>query len=303
MSARHGTLSRLARMALIAVLPAVIAVLPAVGRGQTSPPAPAAGPADPVVAKVNGQAIHLSDVSAAARSLPPNLQGMPPQQIYPRLLDGLVNQIVLADAARKAGVDKDPQVERQVTASTDRVLANALLTKEVLPTITEQALRARFAREIADKPPQEEVHAKHILVDSEVQAKAIIAELNKGADFSALAKKYSKDPGAADGGDLGFFKRDEMMPAFSDAAFALQPGQFTQTPVHTQFGWHVILVVARRKVPQPTFEQARDELRQEMVREGVQKEIMQARSAATVVVFNPDGSPRRDTDTAVPPAK
>lgn len=296
MSARHGTLSRLAVMALFAVVPAV-------GRGQTPPPAPPAGQADPVVAKVNGEAIYLSDVRTAARSLPPNLQGLPPQQIYPQLLNGMINQLALADAARKAGVNKDPQVERQIAETNARVLANALLTKDVLPTITEQALRARYAREIADKPAQEEVHAKHILVDSEALAKQIIAELNQGAKFSALAKKYSKDPAAADGGDLGFFKKDEMVPAFSDAAFALQPGQFTQTPVHTQFGWHVILVVARRKVPQPSFEQARAGLRQAMVRAGVQQEITKARAAATVVVFNPDGSPMRDTDTAVPPAK
>src|SRR5208282_1030722 len=100
-----------------------------------------------------------------------------------------------------------------------------------------------------------------------------------------LAKKYSKDPGAADGGDLGFFKKDEMVPAFADAAFALKPGQFTQTPVHTQFGWHVILVVEQRQAPAPSFEQAADQLRQQMLQEGVRKEITQARAAANVQTF------------------
>ena len=92
----------------------------------------------------------------------------------------------------------------------------------------------------------EEVHARHILVKTEAEAKSIIDQLNKGADFAALAKKYSTDPAAASGGDLGYFSRDDMVPAFSAAAFALKPGQYTKTPVKTQFGWHVIKVVDRR---------------------------------------------------------
>jgi peptidyl-prolyl cis-trans isomerase C len=272
----------------------------AVALAQTAP-APAAPAADPVVAKVNGDPIYLSDVQASARSLPANVRTLPPETVYPRLLDSMISERALADAARKAGIDKDPAVRRQIAAATDQVLDNALLTKVVMPTITDQALHARYQSEIAGKPGEVEVHAKHILVDSEDQAKQIIAQLNKGADFATLAKKYSKDPGSADGGDLGFFKKDEMVPAFADAAFALKPGQFTQTPVHTQFGWHVILVVERRQAPAPSFEQAADQLRQEMLREGVQKEITQARAAANVQIFNLDGSPKRPTDTAVPP--
>jgi len=272
----------------------------AVALSQT-PAASATTAADPVVAKVNGDPIYLSDVQASAQSLPPNLRALPPQTVYPRLLDSMISERVLADAARKAGIDKDPAVQRQVAAATDQVLDNALLTKVVMPTITDQALHARYQAEIAGKPGEEEVHAKHILVDSEQQAKDIIAQLNKGADFAALAKKYSKDPGAADGGDLGFFKKDEMVPAFADAAFALKPGQFTQTPVHTQFGWHVILVVEKRQAPAPTFEQAADQLRQQMVQEGVRKEIAQARAGANVEMFNLNGTPKRATDSATPP--
>ena len=253
------------------------------------------------MAKVNGDPIYLSDVQASAQSLPANVRALPPETVYPRLLDSMISERALADAARKAGIDKDPAVQRQMAAATDQVLDNALLTKVVMPTITDQALHARYQSEIAGKAGEVEVHAKHILVDSQDQAKDIIAQLSKGADFATLAKKYSKDPGAADGGDLGFFKKDEMVPAFADAAFALKPGQFTQTPVHTQFGWHVILVVERRQAPAPTFEQAADQLRQEMLREGVQKEITQARAAVNVQTFNLDGSPKRATDSAAPP--
>ena len=299
MTVRPRAMARRAAAALAACALPLAAAL-----AQTPVPA-AAGPApavaDPVVAKVNGDPIYLSDVRASAQSLPANLRALPPETVYPRLLDSLISERALADAARKAGIDKEPAVQRQVAAATDQVLDNALLTKVVMPTITDQAVHARYQAEIAGKPGEEEVHAKHILVASEDQAKDIIAQLNKGADFATLAKKYSKDPGAADGGDLGFFKKDEMVPAFADAAFALKPGQFTQTPVHTQFGWHVILVVEKRQAPAPSFEQAADQLRQQMLQEGVRKEIAKARAGADVQMFNLDGSPKRATDTAVPP--
>ena len=270
---------------------------------QTAPPAaqPAA-PADPVVAKVNGQPIHLSDLKDAVQSLPENLRGAPPQTLYPLLLDQLIDGRAIVAEARKTGLDKDPAVQRQMTDAADRALESAVLSKEVGPSITDAALRARYDKDIAGKPGEEEVHAKHILVDSEDQAKKIIADLKGGADFAALAKQYSKDPTAAQqGGDLGFFKKDEMVPEFAAAAFALQPGQVSPEPVHTQFGWHVILLVERRRAPAPTFEQARDELRQEMIKEGVKKAVAQARADVTVEKFNLDGSPIRATDTAEPP--
>lgn len=273
----------------------------AVALAQTAPAAPAA-PADPVVAKVNGQPIHLSDLKDAAQSLPENLRGVPPQTLFPMLLDQLIDGRALVAEARKTGLDKDPDVQRQIEAAEDRALQTAMLSKQVGPSITEAALHAKYDKEIAGKPGEEEVHAKHILVDNEDQAKKIIADLKGGADFAALAKQYSKDPsGAQQGGDLGFFKKDEMVPAFADAAFALQPGQISQTPVHTQFGWHVIMLVERKRGEPPTFEQARDELRQQIIKDGVKKVVAEARADVSVERFNLDGSPIRATDTAVPP--
>jgi peptidyl-prolyl cis-trans isomerase C len=265
-------------------------------------PAPATAPADPVIAKVNGQPIHLSDLKDSAQSLPENMRGVPPQTLYPMLLDQLIDGRALVAEARKSGLDKNPDVERQVAAAEDRALQTAVLSKAVGPTITDAALHALYDKDIAGKPGEEEVHAKHILVDNEDQAKKIIADLKGGADFAALAKQYSKDPSAAQqGGDLGFFKKDEMVPEFAAAAFALQPGQISQTPVHTQFGWHVILVVERRRDQPPSFDQARDELRQQMIKEGVQKAVAQARADVSVEKFNLDGSPIRATDSAEPP--
>ena len=193
-------------------------------------------------------------------------------------------------------------MQRQVAAAEDRALQTAMLSKEVGPSVTDDAVHARYDQEIAGKPGEEEVHAKHILVDNEAEAKKIIADLKGGADFAALAKQHSKDPGGAQqGGDLGFFKKGEMVPEFATAAFALQPGQVSQTPVHSQFGWHVILVVERRRGEPPSFDQARDELRQKMIQEGVQKVVAKARASVAVEKFNLDGSPARATEQAEPP--
>jgi peptidyl-prolyl cis-trans isomerase C len=287
------------RLSIAACVAAVLASGFAVA--QTSP-APAQAAADPVIARVDGQPIMLSDLKAAAQNLPQNAQALPPQTLYPMLLEQLIDGRALVTEARRTGLDKDPAVQRQEAAADDQVLATALLHKDIGPLVTEAAVRARYDADIAGKPGMEEVHARHILVPDEATAKQIIAELNKGADFVALSKKYSKDPGAAQqGGDLGFFKKDEMVPEFADAAFALQPGQITQTPVHTQFGWHVIQVLERRTDPPPSFEQASQELRQKMIQEAVQKEVARARAQVQVVKFNLDGSPLRATDNAEPP--
>jgi peptidyl-prolyl cis-trans isomerase C len=269
---------------------------------QTGAPAGSPAGSDPVVAKVDGQSIHLSDLKAATEGLPPNAHSMPPQTLYPMLLEQIIDGRALVAEARRNGLDKDPAVQRAVADAEDRALETAVLHKLIGPQITDAAVRARYDAEVANKPGDVEVHARHILVPDEATAKKVIDELNKGADFAALSTQYSKDPGAAaQGGDLGFFKKDEMVPEFADAAFALQPGQIDQTPVHTQFGWHVIQVLERRQAPAPSFEQARDELRQKMVQDLVQQAVAHARAEVKVETFNLDGSPIRATDNAVPP--
>jgi len=274
---------------------------PAATPPAATPPVAAGATADPVVAKVDGQPIYLSDLQSAAQEIPPNARNMPQATLYPMLLEQMIDGQALVAEARKAGLQNDPAVKRQIAAATDHVLETAMLSKVVGPTLTDDALHARYQRDIANQPGADEVHARHILVDSEDLAKKIIAELKKGADFAALAKQYSKDPGTDHSGDLGFFRKDEMVPEFAAAAFAMQPGQVSDVPVHTQFGWHVIQVLERRHSPPPTFDQARNDLRQKMIQEGIQSALADARSHVTVEKFNLDGSVPRATDTAEPP--
>jgi peptidyl-prolyl cis-trans isomerase C len=310
-------------VAAFALMLAATSCLPSLARSQTAPGTPVpvpggateaapsgaadlsgpsgAGKPDPVVATVNGRDIHLSDVSDAAQALPEQMRQMPPSVLFPMLLDQLVDREALVVSARKQGLENDPVVKRELQRADDTTLQNALIKRDVGPTITEPAIRARYDATIAGKPGEAEVDARHILVGTKAEAEKVIAELKAGADFATLAKKYSTDPAGAQGGDLGFFKKDDMLPEFSAAAFALKPGDYTQTPVQTRYGWHVIQSVARRQAAPPTFEEAPDQLRQKMIEEGLQKVIGAARAGVTVVRFNPDGSPLRPTDGAEPP--
>lgn len=259
--------------------------------------APATG-TDPVVARVAGEDIHATELADAAQTLPEELRGMPPAMLYPMLLDQLVDRRVIVLAARKQGLGEDAAVKRAVARATDTALQNALLTREIAPTLTDDAIKARYDRDVAGKPGEEEVRASHILVADEDKAKAIIAELKAGANFAEVAKKNSTDPSAAqNNGDLGFFKKTDMLPEFSDAAFALKPGQITETPVKTRFGWHVIKLEERRTAPPAPLEQVRDEIRQSLIQEGVARVLAQAKTGVAIEKFNQDGTPQ----AAVPP--
>ena len=265
-------------------------------------PAAAQQPAaDPVVARVDGTEIRLNDVQEAIQNLPPEYRNMPQQSLYPALLEQLVDRKAVALLAHKEGLDKDPAVQRQMARAGEEALQSALFHREIGPLVTDQAVRARYDQEIAGKPGEPEVHARHILVANEADAVAIIAQLKKNGDFAAIAKSRSSDPAAAEGGDLGWFKKGDMLPEFSEVAFALKPGEVSDKPVHTRYGWHVIKVEDRRVAAPPSFEQARDELRSQLIQEGVQKLVASARAGVKVEKFNPDGSALRPTDSAEPP--
>jgi peptidyl-prolyl cis-trans isomerase C len=290
------------------VAPATTA--PSITPPATTPPAttaatpasPAAKPADPVVARVNGEEIHLSEINEAGHQLPEQYQKMPANVLYPLLVDQAIDRVTMADMARKQDLEKDPLVARALAHAEEVTLQNALISREVGPQITEAAIHAEYDKTVAGKTGEEEVHARHILVSSEADAVKIIAELKKGADFATLAKARSSDPGAATGGDLGWFKKADMLPAFSAAAFALKPGQITDKPVHTQYGWHVIKVEGRRASPAPTFAEVHDDLRQKLIQDAVQRVLAESKVGVSIERYNPDGSPLQATNATTPAA-
>lgn len=293
----------LSRFLLAAVLLLASAAGHCIPRGHAAEPtaaphpsaaAPAPGglpPGNTVVARVNGVELHLSDVEAAQQSLSPEAQKMPLAQIYPMLLGRMIDGMLVTEAGRKEHLDQSPEVQRRLKLLEDRLIQQAYIEQVLKDAENEDKLKEAYRKSIQQKPAREEVHARHILVKTEAEANSIIDQLNKGADFATLAKKYSTDPGAASGGDLGYFGRDDMVPAFAAAAFALQPGQYTKTPVKTQFGWHVILLVDRRTKQPPTFEEARAQLSRTLAHEMIEAKIKELRGAAKIEAFGLDGKP------------
>jgi peptidyl-prolyl cis-trans isomerase C len=261
-------------------------------------PAPAAKPGapggNPVLATVNGDAIRMSDVATAAQQLPPQIQQqIPPEKLFPMLVDQLISGKAVQIEARKQGLDKKPDIARAMQAAADQVLQNAALKAAVLPKVDEEAVKAAYDAQYAGKPGQEEVHARHILVDSEAKAQDIIKQLEAGAKFEDLAKKYGdpKDAATQQGGDLGFFKKGDMLPEFSDVAFKLKPQEYTKTPVHTRYGWHVIQVLETRVAPPPAYDQVKSQIRQELLQKYAKAFIQQARAQVKVQLFNASGTP------------
>lgn len=248
------------------------------------------GRPDPVVASVDGRLIHMSELGRAIPTLPPNLRDLPFDVLFPVLLDRMVDHEALAMMARRKGLDETPAVQREIQAATERVLESAYLAGTANPKVTEAAILARFNQQYANRPAVEEARARHILVGSEQEAIELIARLRAGADFAELARQYSKDPDAARGGDLGFFRREQVWPGFADVAFSVPPGQVAPTPVRNEFGWHVVKVEERRLVGAPSFSDVHDTIRDELQREAVQQAVQDAREQVAIHRFNVDGT-------------
>jgi peptidyl-prolyl cis-trans isomerase C len=248
-----------------------------------------AGP-DPVIGSVDGKLIYLSDLTRVTSTLPEQMRNLPFDAVMPVLLDRIIDHEALTLQARRAGLDKNLDVQRDMRAAADLVLERAWLARAIPPKVTEAAIQARYNRQYANRPATDEVHARHILVGTESEAKAVLDQLKKGADFAQLARVVSKDPDGKQGGDLGFFRRDQVWPGFADAAFSLQPGQVGPVPIHNEFGWHVIKVEERRLVAPPTLSEVRDQIKQDLTTQAVQQAVADARSQMIIHKFNLDGS-------------
>jgi peptidyl-prolyl cis-trans isomerase C len=253
-------------------------------------PAAAAPAADPVVASVNGIQIHFSDIQQDAQNAPQQMQQLPPNQLYPLLVSQEVDRKALLVAARQENLQKDPAVADAMAQAADIKLENAYVQQHVTPAVTDAAVQAEYNKNYAGKPGPAQVDARHILVKTQAEAQSIINQLNHGANFAALAKKDSIDPGASNGGELGWFNQNEMVPAFADAAFALKPGQYTKTPVQTQFGWHVILLEGKRNAPTPALADVQSTIRQNLADDAIKATLTDVRSKVKIQIYNPDGT-------------
>lgn len=236
------------------------------GFAQDKPMEDAADP-ETVVLTVGETEITEQDLTIANQDFAEILQDVPEAERRDKLIELLIDMHIFAQEARKTGLDDDTTFIRRVKLMEARALRNAYFEKEILETVSDEEVKARYEEEIGKITPEVTVSARHILVKEEEEAKKIIEELQAGADFETLAKERSTGPSGPNGGDLGQFSRGQMVPTFEAAAFALEPGSITSEPVQTQFGWHVIQVYEKGSAPLPTFEQAEEQVRNLVISE------------------------------------
>lgn len=237
---------------------------------------------DPVAATVNGKEILGSDVKALFDGLPEQYRQYPLEILYKQLLDQLVDQKVVASAARDEGLLDDPAIRRRIATVTEGIIQQIYMERLIKDRVTDRQVRAAYEQRKRGASRGEEIHARHILVKTEAEALAIIKELQGGADFAATAGKKSVGPSKRQGGDLGFFGPGQMVPPFSEAAFKLKPGEYTTQPVKTQFGWHIIKVEERRQAGMPSFAESKEELHRQLVDELVKETMTGLRAKADI---------------------
>jgi peptidyl-prolyl cis-trans isomerase C len=253
---------------------------------------PLSAQSDPVVARVNGMEIRQSDLTMAEEDVGPQLQQlqqMPPEAKREYLITYLGDLLTVSKAAEDKKLGDSPEFKRKLALARNKLLMETLLSAEAKAATTDAAMRKVYEEAVKQMSAEQEVHARHILVESEDEAKKILADLKKGGDFAAIAKEKSKDPGAADGGDLGYFTKDQMVPEFSEVAFKLEKGALSD-PVKSQFGWHIIKVEDKRSKPVPEFDKVKDQIETYVVRKAQAEMIQKLRETAKIERLDDKGN-------------
>ena len=268
-----------------AVMAALLFIAPAVsGCSKNSSNSSSEAPAstsEPVIARVNGVDITQGDLALAEEDVGSEMQAVSPEAKREQLISYLADIIMVTQAADKKNLADNPDFKRRLAFLRNKLLMGYELQQEAKTAVTDEALHQTYDEAVKSMAGQEEVRARHILVESEDEAKALLEQLKNGADFATLAKEKSKDPGAAEGGDLGYFTKDQMVPEFADVAFKMYPGQLSN-PVKTQFGWHVIKVEDRRTKQPPEFEKVKDQIEAFLARKAQTDFITKLRQSAKV---------------------
>ncbi|MBR0776942.1 peptidylprolyl isomerase [Bradyrhizobium diazoefficiens] len=254
---------------------------------------------DPVLAKVNGSEIKKSDVAMAEEELGQSLAQMDPATKEENVLSFLIDMKIVAKAAEDKKLGDSEEFKKRLSFARNRLLMDSLLANEGKTATTPDAMKKVYEEASKQITGEQEVRARHILVETEDEAKAVKAELDKGADFADLAKKKSKDPGSADGGDLGFFTKEQMVPEFSAVAFALEPGKISD-PVKSQFGWHIIKVEEKRSRKAPDFEQVKAQIENYVTRKAQADYVSKLRAEAKVERMDQPAADAKPTDAAKP---
>jgi peptidyl-prolyl cis-trans isomerase C len=249
--------------------------------------ASAADAKDPVIATVDGIEITKTDLDLAEGNIDPQLSQLPPDQKQLAALTAVIDSKLIAAKAKSEKLEDTQDFKDRMEFITDRELHNAYFKKHIVDVVTDADVKARYEKEVAGMPKQLEVHARHILVKTEDEAKAVIKALEGGKDFAELAKEKSTDPNKSDGGDLGYFHKGQMVPEFETAAFAMNKGDVSKVPVKTQFGFHVIKVEDKRDAPPPAFDKVKDQVRQIIMRDKYMELLKTSKDGAKIKIEDP----------------
>jgi peptidyl-prolyl cis-trans isomerase C len=294
---RRRPLAFAAMAALLFIVPAV-AGCSKNSSSNSSSEAPASA-SDPVIARVNGVDITQGDLALAEEDVGADMQAASPEAKREHLISYLADIIMVKQAAEKKNLADNPDFKRRLAFLRNKLLMGYELQQEAKTALTDEALHQTYEEAVRSMAGQEEVRARHILVEGEDEAKAILEQLKGGADFETLAKEKSKDPGAAEGGDLGYFTKDQMVPEFADVAFKMYPGQLSN-PVKTQFGWHVIKVEDRRTKQPPEFDKVKDQIEAFLARKAQTDFITKLRQSAKIERLDKPAEPNKPTAQTTP---
>lgn len=245
--------------------------------------------ADHVVATVNGANIYYSEIVEAQSSLGQQMQGMPVEMVQGLLVNSIADRKLVAAQARKEKMHETEDYKKRLLTIEEHVLQREYLTKFAEAQLGDDKIKAAYEKLVKEYKPTMEAHARHILVETEDEAKDLIKALDGGIDFVQLAKKKSTGPSGPNGGDLGFFGKGQMVPEFEKAAFSLKKGEHTKAPVKTQFGFHVIKVEEFRKSEVPTFEASSEQLKGRIANDAVTAYLKGLRKAAKIVMLDKAG--------------
>ena len=286
-------------------LPCIASVI-ALGLAFTAPIAAQDGAnidPDTQIAIVAGKAITNRDIEFALTDLQDQLGQVPPQQRRAAALLALIDIRLLAAEADEQGVDDGAIFQQRLDFLRDRALHNEFFNAQVVQSVSDDEVRARYDEEIASRPAENEVNARHILVATAEEARAVITALDSGADFATLAQDRSTGPSGPQGGDLGYFTRGRMVPEFEEAAFKLTVGEYTKEPVQTQFGFHVIKVEDARPVQPPPYEQVAGQVQSGILREKYAELLQSLRNETVISISDPDLKAAYDAAVQSPQAE
>jgi peptidyl-prolyl cis-trans isomerase C len=251
-------------------------------------PVPAAFAEDKVVATIDGKPITDGDIGVAEGEIGSDMGTMPGPQKRTSLLEFLIDDQLFAEAAEKEKLGQGPDFETRLNYLKRRALRELYFEKVIKASVTDADARKIYDDQVKLLKPEEEVSARHILVETEEQAKGLKEKLDKGADFAQLAKENSKDPGSKDdGGNLGYFGHGQMVPQFEDIVFKLKKGEVSD-PVKTQFGWHLVKLEDRRTKQPPAFEIVKDRIVQSLLLQKAQKTASELRANAKIEIVDPE---------------